>query len=252
LAGKQIKLDGKVLDCPDEYGDWGVHHFEGWWDSPDAKTKQVERPVGADGDLDTPVDYAARYPSLTGIFIANSEALMFEGMNRFSSLLQQPGVLEVNGYGRDQWANVRRTSQLIITPQTDRVCLWQAKLKAVDPRKFGRSRTFAVAVGAPVNAFHRGTYPASPSFIIRGDMPGGYTITVDGWDYRVTKALQTGKPHRLDYNDGDLYVNGTLTQNSLGNTNLRTIPPGPGVGVGLYPVTTGTGSADMTVWDTYI
>jgi hypothetical protein len=252
LAGKRITLDGQVLEGFDEYGEWGVHTFEGWWDSPEPKERQVERPVGSDGDMDTPVDYKARYPTLTGIFIADSEAKMFEGMNRFSALLQQPSTLEVVGYGRTQWATVKRASGLVITPRTDRVCIWQARVKADDPRKYGASRTFAVATGSPVTAFHRGTYPASPSFIIRGSMPGGYTITVDGWNYTVTKPLVTGFPHRIDYNDGDLYVNGTLTQNSLGNTNLRTIPPGPGVGVGLYPVSTGSGSADMTVWDTYI
>lgn len=252
MAGKRITLDGQVLEGTDQYGEWGVHTFEGWWDSPDVKTRQVERPVGTDGDLDTPVDYQARYPTLTGIFIADSEAKMFEGMNRFSSLLQKPGRLEVAGYGRNQWATVKRTSGLIITPQTDRVCLWQARVKAPDSRKYGGSWTFVVATGAPINAFHRGTYPATPSFIIRGDIPLGYTITVNGWNYTVTKALQTGKPHRIDYNDGDLYVDGVLTQNSLGNTNVEAIPPGPGVGVGLYATGAGSGSADMTVFDTYI
>jgi hypothetical protein len=251
LAAKQIILDGKVLEGTDQYGEWGVHTFEGWWDSPDVKTEQIARPK-ADGDFNLPVYYQARYPTLTGIFIADSEAKMFDGMNRFSALLRQPGRLQVVGYGPTQWADVQRASKNPITPQTDRVCLWQVRVKAPDPRKFGDSKTIAVATGAPVTAFHRGNYPATPSFIIRGDIPLGYTITVDGWNYTVTKALQTGRPHRLDYNNGRLYVDGILTQNSLGNTNIATIPPGKTIGVGLYATGAGSGSADMTIVDTYI
>jgi hypothetical protein len=91
-----------------------------------------------------------------------------------------------------------------------------------------------------------------PSFIVRGDMPGGWTLTVNGWNYTVTKPLVSGAPHRVDYNNGRLFVNGTLSQGNLGNTNTTPIPPGQSVGVGLYPNSTGTGSADMTITDTYI
>jgi hypothetical protein len=252
LAAKQIILDGKVLEGTDQYGEWGVQSLEGWWDSPDQKSEQTDRPQGIDGEFTLPVDYKARYVTPMGIFIADSEEKMFMGMNRFSAMLRQPGRLQVVGYGPDQWADVQRSSGLTITPETDRICRWQVRVKAPDPRKFGNSVTMAVATGSPVTAFHRGNYNAMPKFIVRGDMPGGWTLTVNGWNYTVTKPLVTGQPHRVDYNNGRLYVNGVLSQGNLGNTNTTPIPPGQSVGVGLYPVTTGSGSADMTIVDTYI
>jgi len=77
----------------------------------------------------------------------------------------------------------------------------------------------------------------------------GQTAT---FSHMHANPLVTGQPHRVDYNNGRLYVNGVLSQGNLGNTNTTPIPPGQSVGVGLYPVTTGSGSADMTIVDTYI
>lgn len=246
---KQILLDGKVLEGTDMYGEWGVHTFEGWWDSPDAKAEQTPRP-GADGDFVLPVYYQARYPTLTGIFIAESESKMFDGMNRFSALLRNPGRLQVVGYGPTQWANVRRTSALVITPRSDRVCLWQAKVKAPDSRKYGNTRDFVLSGNGDVSVFHRGTYDAHATVVIRGVAPGGYTLWGPGGkNYTVTRPLVDGVPHRVEFNDGLLRVDGVLLPNA-GQSDVWAIPPGPATTFGFS--TSGTAAVTITVTDTFI
>lgn len=248
---KQILLDGKVLEGTDMYGEWGVHTFEGWWDSPDVKTEQIERP-GADGDFDSPVYYQARYPTLTGIFIANSEALMFEGMNRFSGLLRQRGRLQVVGYGVPQWADVKRASGLVITPQTDRVCLWQARVKAPDSRKYGKSQDF-VRTNGVVSVFHRGNYDAKPTVVVRGSAPGGYRLNGPGGkQYKVTRALVTGIPHRIEFNDGRLRVDGNLVSTGVDSADVWPVPPGQNVDFDINVNSGGTAEATITITDTYI
>ncbi|MGY2747203.1 hypothetical protein [Arthrobacter sp. UYCu723] len=252
MAAKRITLDGKVLDNPDQYGDWGVATIEGWWHTPDGKGQNEERPQ-QDGDFDLPVYYGARYITLSGSFTADSEAQMFQGMIRFAGLLRSPGRLVVTGYGPDMWADVKRSSgsAMVIDPVTDRHCKWQAKIKSSDSRKFGTTATFTMPAGATVSVFHRGNYPATPRITVTGSMPG-YTLTVNGASYAVSVPLVSGTPHVIDYNDGRLRVNGLVVQNSIGNTNLSTIPPGLSVAAGLFATSGGTGTATMALPDTYI
>jgi len=247
---EQIIWAGRTIHGSDQFGEWVNTDSTGWDDSPEVKGDTEDVP-NADGELDLPVYNGARLITFGGFLHAKSHHQRHEAQHWFNGAMS--GVLQVMGHGPTLWAPAKRNGATRFEALTDTLAQYQVKLKCVDPRKFGDSVTYSVAVGAPITVGHRGNYAAMPKFIIRGDMPGGYTITVNDWNYTVTKALQTGKPHRLDYDDGLLYVNGTLTDNSFGNTNTTFIPSGPdGVGVGLYPVTTGSGSADMTVIDTYI
>jgi len=223
--------------------------LDGFWDSPEIKGDTEDRPY-QDGEFDLPVYNQARLVTATGNFHAASHQQLHEAMNFFTGPMS--GRLTVAGHGSIQWADAKRNGGVKFTPVTDVLAQWQVRLKCPDPRKFGESKTVAVATGAPISVFHRGNYNATPSFVVKGSMPGGYTITVNGWNYAVTLPLVSGKPHTVDYNNGRLYVNGVLAQNSLGNTNTTPIPPGISVGVGLYPMTTGSGTADMTITDTYI
>jgi hypothetical protein len=245
-----ITWAGRTLSGSDRFGEWAVTgELEGWWDSPEIKGETQDRPY-QDGEFDLPVYNQARIITINGNLRAKSHQQLHEAGDFLTGPIS--GRLTVTGHGSARWADAKRNSGVKFTPVTDVFAQWQVRLKCVDPRKFGESKTIAVATGSPVSAFHRGNYNAMPSFIIRGDMPGGYTITVNGWNYTVTSALVTGAPHRIDYNNGRLYRNGVLSQGNLGNTNTTPIPPGQSVAVGLYPVTTGSGSADMTITDTYI
>ena len=245
-----ITWAGRTLSGSDRFGEWAVTgELEGWWDSPEVKGDTAERPY-QDGEFDLPVYNQARIITVNGNLRTKGHNQLHEAGNFLTASMS--GRLTVAGHGAVQWADAKRNSGVKFTPVTDTFAQWQVRLKCVDPRKFGESKTVAVATGSPVSVFHRGNYNATPSFVVKGSMPGGYTITVNGWNYAVTLPLVSGKPHTVDYNNGRLYVNGVLAQNSLGNTNTTPIPPGISVGVGLYPMTTGSGTADMTITDTYI
>lgn len=247
---KSIVLNGQILHGTDRTGTYRTTQLEGFFDSAPPKLQDTAR-AWQDGDYDLPVRYGARPVTIGGRVVCPSVGQAVLVRDRLAGLVQGKVRLQVMDQGKTTWADVKLTDPATVK-RTGRVVRFQYHLRAPDPRRYGDTRTLAVATGSPISVSHGGTYNATPSFIIRGSMPGGYTITVDGWNYTVTRPLVTGQPHRVDYNNGRLYVNGTLTQGNLGNTNRAPIPPGQLVGVGLYPVTTGSGSADMTIIDTYI
>jgi hypothetical protein len=245
-----VTLNGQALHGVDSFGHFLTTQLEGYFDSAPPKLQDTAR-EWQDGDYDLPVRYGSRPVTIGGRVICASESAAVQARNRLAGLVQGKVRLQVMDQGEATWADVKLTEPASVK-RTGRMVRFQYHLKAPDARRYGNTQVLAVATGSPIGVSHRGTYNATPSFIVRGDMPGGWTLTVDGWDYTVTRALVTGAPHRVDYNNGRLYVNGTLTQGNLGNTNRAPIPPGVTVGVGLYPVSTGSGSADMTITDTFI
>lgn len=227
--------------------------FGGWDDGVGVRLENVARP-GAHGAHDLPSYMEPRTVALAGAVLADSSSGLRDLRNRLMGVLAGgvTGRVQVERGGVVEWADCKLASQPRFTEfGGSNAASFQLQLWCPDPRKYGNSKTFVLDAGATVQVHHRGNYGAMPKFIIRGDAPS-YTLTINGWNYAVSKALQTGKPHRIDYANGKLYVNGTLTQNSLGNTNVTTIPPGASVGCGLFLTAGGTGSADMTVTDTYI
>jgi len=250
-VSKSVFLNGQVLHGSDRFGHWLVTQLEGWGESPPVRVEDTAR-TNQDGDHDLPVRYGARLVTIGGRVICPSESAAQQARTRLTGLVAGKVRAQVTALGETTWADVKLADR-VDAKRSGRLVRFQYQLRAPDPRRFGNSQTVAVATGSPVAVSHRGNYNAMPKFIVRGDMPGGYTITVDGWNYTVTSALVTGQPHRIDYDNGRLYRNGVLTQGSVGIvTTTQPIPPGKSVAVGLYPFTTGSGSADMTIIDTYI
>jgi hypothetical protein len=245
-----VVLAGQILHGNDRLGHWKVTQLEGWGESPPVRVEDTPR-TNYDGDHDMPVRYAARLVTIGGRVICPSEAAAQQTRNRLTGLVRATVRAQVTDLGETTWADVKLADK-VDAKRVGRLVRFQYQLRAPNPRRFGNAKTLAVATGAPISVFHRGNYDAMPSFIVRGDMPGGYTITLNGWNYTVTKPIVTGAPHRIDYNNGRLYINGVLNQGNLGNVNTTPIPPGQSVAVGLYPVSTGSGSADITITDTYI
>lgn len=252
MSEQRITWAGRTLHGADRFGQWTTLSTVGWDETPETKGDEEER-ANADGALDLPVRFGARLITHTGHLHTLSHDLMHDAMHHFNGAMT--GRHQVEGHGPTLWANARRKGSPRFDIVTDTFVQWQVQLRAVDPRKYGHARTFTAAVNAPTQVFHRGNYPAIPDdVIVRGDMPGGYTIGLDGWGYQVSVPLVNAQPHRIDYRTGILYVNGVITQNSVGNTNLTTVRPGIeiGVGLGLFPLAGGTGSMEMTIPDTYI
>jgi hypothetical protein len=232
----------------------GPDGFDGWDDGVEVRVNDSARPQ-AHFSYDLPVFAGSRIVNITGYALAQSVAELDQLSDRLTGLLAygQSGRISVTKNGRTLWADCRLAAQTKFTerhgqPTGD----YQVQLWCADGRKFGESTDFVVSNGSPGSVYHRGNFPATPKIVVRGDFPGGYTVTVDGWNYAVSKAAVTGHPHRIEYSNGRLYVDGALTQNSVGNTNVTNIPPGKAVGFGLYPTAGGSGTATMTLLDTYI
>jgi hypothetical protein len=251
LVAELIMLDGQILNGSDRLGDWKTSSLEGWWDSPDAKGEDVER-AGADGDFDLEVFYTARYITITGRLFSPGHTQLHDAMNRFAGLVQKQARLQVSGHGPAQWADVKRASGLSMVPVTDTFAQWQLRLKAPDARKFGDANTFTATVGASVVASHWGNYPAKPRFEVTGSMPGGYVLTVGGQQFMVMRALASGTPHTINYDDSRLRIGGVVIHGGLGATATPGILPGSAATVSIAPLTTGTATATLTLLDTYI
>jgi hypothetical protein len=232
----------------------GPDGLDGWDDGVEMRVEDRPRPQ-AHFSYDLPVFAGSRIINLSGYVLAQSVAELDQLGSRLTGLLAggQKGRITVTKEAGTKWADCRLAAQTKFTerhgqPTGD----FQIQLWCADGRRYGNSNDFVVASGTPGTVYHRGNFPATPRIIVRGDIANGYTVTVDGWNFAVSKPLQTGKPHRIEYSTGRLYVDGILTQNSTGNTNLATIPPGTSVGFGLYPTSGGSGTATMTLLDTYI
>jgi hypothetical protein len=246
LVAELIMLDGQILNGSDHLGDWKTSSFDGWWDSPDAKSQDVERDQ-ADGDHDLDVFYQSRYVTIPGRLAASSHETLHLGMNRFTGLVQKRARLQVSGHGPTVWADVKRASGISIVPVTDKFAQWQLRLKAPDSRKFGDFESFAIAAGTPVGVHHRGNYDASPLFRVHGPTVA-YTITgPDGEEYTVTGGLGGGNEHVIDFNDGLLRVNGVITAAVVPKAELWKVPAGQKV-----TATLSAGNAHIELLDTYI
>lgn len=110
---------------------------------------------------------------------------------------------------------------------------YQLTLFAPDPRRLGEEEHRPLAVSSAV-LVNRGNYEASPRFRVRGDRPGGYTITDGARQFTVLRPLQPGIPHDVDMVDGSLRIGGSRVIRGVGRADLITIPanlpgqPSPG------------------------
>jgi hypothetical protein len=224
--------------------------MEDWWGSPDVKGEVVDRP-DADGELDLPTYNQARLLTLSGSLHTDGHEQMHEAQAFFAGPMI--GRFTVAGHGPTLWADGKRNSGAKFLPVTDRFAQWQVRLKFVDPRKFGDTRTWAASVGANAgNIFHRGNYNATPRFVVAGSMPGGYQLTIRGQVFTVTQPLVTGQPHSIDYGDGRLRIGGGIVHGGLGYGFTPMVLPGVATALSIVPNTTGTATATLTLLDTYI
>lgn len=250
MATESIILDGQMLSGTDRFGEWTTSSLDGWWSSPEPKGHTEER-ENADGDYDLPVHYAARYVTIGGSVRTKGHAQQHQAMNRFTGLLRSRSRLQVSGHGPTQWADVVRASSLKIEPLTDTYAQWQVRVKAPDSRKFGDANVYILSPGQTLPLFHYGNADASPIFDITGDMPAGYTLRGPGSKTFVSPtAVSAERPHYLDMSEGLLKVRGYYWTGQTGNADLWAVPPGQQVNTGF--TATGTGTAKVTVYDTYI
>jgi len=240
---------GRTLSGVDRFGKWVCTSLDGWWDSPEVKGETSDRP-NSDGEFDLPVYNEARLVTATGHLHAGSHAQLHEAMNFFTGAMA--GRFQASGHGSVQWADAKRNSGVKFTPVTDVFAQWQVRLKCVNPRKFGNSQDF-VRTNGTVSVFHRGNFNALPTVVVRGSAANGYRLNgPGGLQYKVTRALVSGIPHRIEFTDGRLRVNGTVVATGADSADVWPVPPGQSVDFDINVLSGGTAEATITVTDTYI
>ena len=232
----------------------GPDGFDGWDDGVEMRVTDMPRPQ-AHFSYDLPVFAGSRIVNLTGYVLATSVAELEQLSDRVTGLLAggQKGRIVVTKNGRTRWADCRLATQTKFTerhgqPTGD----FQIQLWCADGRKYGESRDF-VRTNGTVSVFHRGNFNAHPTVVVRGSAANGYRLNGPGGkQYKVSRPLVTGLPHRIEFNDGRLRVNGTLVSTGTDSADIWPVPPGQAVDFDINVINGGTAEATITILDTYI
>ena len=245
-------IGGMQLNDPQyRYGRLEVDDIDGWWNPPSRKNQDLAR-TNSDGDYGSENHFESRYVSITGAFIAKGDSERWKGANALAALLSTgPKLMTISIDDDVQTAMVKAVDQPELTWLAPRLAEYTIQVKAEDPYKYGERRYTSVASGAAGTVFHRGTVDAWPNVSISGNMPDGYTVTIGGQSVSVPMGIPSGVTHTIDYRRRRLYINGELFMGAFGAQNFRSIPPGLRTNVSLS-ATTGSGTAGVTVHDTYI
>jgi len=248
LVAEQITWAGRTLSGADRFGQWSCEVPDAWWDSPDTKGEEVDRP-NTDGEYDLPIYNQARLPRLQGMLHAANHATLHEAGIFLTGAMR--GRLQVSGHGPIQWADAKRNGVIRFTPITDTLAQWQVPLKCPDPRKYGQAKTFPLVKAEYVDLNHRGNYNASATVSVTGNAPGGYTLREPGGVYyEVTGSLSPGETHTIDFRTGIFRINGYIVAGETGVSDIWFIEPG--VVKPMKITSSGTVNATATVVDTYI
>ena len=228
--------------------------FSGWDDGVDMRLEKTARPY-AHGSFNLPVFQDSRTVSVSGNVFADSSRELLHLGNRLTGLLAGGGIgrVQVERFGDVQWADGRLAAKTMFTERGGQnSASFQIQLWCPDPRKFGNSADF-VRTNGTVSVFHRGNYNALPTVVVRGSAANGYRLNgPGGLQYKVTRALVTGIPHRIEFTDGRLRVNGTVVATGADSADVWPVPPGQSVDFDINVLSGGTAEATITITDTYI
>lgn len=253
MADELVSLDGFALTGPTREGMWKrLDEFEGWFDSPEPRRDSVSR-VNGDGIIRSNVYFESRLLTFKGRVTSRNHDYLHEAANRIAAL---PGrgnkKLVVDGHGPTQWAMVDPRGKVTVAFPMDSRMEFQIPLEAVDSFKYGDSRSFNGSIGTAFDVFHRGTVPAWPIITVTGSLPGGYELTLGGQLVQVTKGLASGSTHTIDMRTGILRENGSRVYGSIGIAEYFTVDPGLPQSFYSVASTTGSGTATVRFYDTYI
>jgi len=250
--GELVALDGFPLSGNTRDGIWKINSLAGWNQRPSVRRNNQSRARG-DGSYKTAVYYDNRLITINGRLFAKSHENLHQAEGILNSLGQRGDAqLLVGGHGPTQWATVDPRDSPELTIVTDKFLQFQIPLEAIDPFKYGEWRKFAASVGSDVAVFHRGNADAIPYVVVSGSMPGGYTLSHAGSSVVVTEPLVSGSPHTVDYRKRRLYKGGAPVRGGLSTASYARVAPGQRDTFSVTPNTTGTATATMTLYDTYI
>lgn len=205
-----------------------VKTFDGVDSGGETTFDSVYRGVGV---LDLPNRrQAPRLITVVGFIYERSEWAMQKRIDQLSALLSEDDstatlVWEMRGETRQAvvrrhaWAPPRRRAGEASFSD------YSLTFRASDQRIFGPLETSPW--GAAVTVVHRGGYPAPVVVEVRGDSPGGYTITGPRARIaRVTLPIVPGQSHTYDADTGVLRVGGAPQTQGVVRSDQIEIPYG--------------------------
>jgi hypothetical protein len=122
------------------------------------------------------------------------------------------------------------------------------QLKFADPFLYGDTRDFIPGR----DAYHSGNVDAWPVQVVVGGAPSGYTILgPNNRQFIVTTALNEGHPHRIDFADGRLTIDGIRSSGGVDRMEVWPVPAGADVAQSLV-VPAGYANLTTFVTDTAV
>jgi hypothetical protein len=229
--------------------------FSGWDDGVDMRVEDTARPQ-RHGSLDLPVYQGSRTVSLSGQSYADVNAKLRWNRNRLTGLLAGGGSgrIQVDRDGDVQWADCKLAARTKFTERGGRnIADYQVQVWCPDGRKYGRAWEFVATVGNnAAGVRHYGNFEATPKFVVTGNDPVGYTLTIKGQPFNVVYPLTPGQPHTIDYDDGDLLINGVIIPGAIGYGFTPKVTPGAPTALAIETAGGGTATATLTLFDTFI
>lgn len=194
--------------------------------------------------------------TITGWGFAQSAADLQSMADQLTGLLAEGGedrLTVTSPAGDVKYATVRLSGQPTaqITSPYRHTLDYQIQFWAVDPRKYGETRTFSGA--ASVVPWHRGNFAAVPEVTVRGSFSGGYRLIYGQSEFIVSAPLASGRTHRVDMRTGWLFENDVLKPGAVTRAELFTVPKGMQTQpLSVEPRSTGSGTVSVKLRDTYV
>ncbi|UTM47048.1 phage distal tail protein [Glutamicibacter mysorens] len=253
MANELVTLDGYPLTGATRDGVWKrLGEIEGWWDSPPPRRQRADRTNG-DGSFSTPIEYGNRLITYEGRVISKNHDYLHQAAGILTSLGHRGNTkFLVQGHGPTQWAMVDPRGPVKTSFETDSYLNFQIPLEAIDPFKYGESYAVPGNTTDPASLFHRGTVPAWPVVTVSASSSSGYTLTLNGRQVVVTRAIASTAPHEIDFKTGILRVDGAVVRGGLSTANFSPINPGMPQNMSISTGTGSYGSITVRYSDTYI
>lgn len=246
----RVLVESVAFDSEARYGftldrdTWDVE------DGPVARSRAVERPGGGAFDLAPEMD-ATSFTLGSKCFARSPEELfqygrLLRGLGADGSRLR----VVVSNHGEQQWTWARRRGGRF-RPTPFGWAFYQLVLDQPDYRWFGEARSFT-SPRSDVEAFHYGNHSATPAFRVTGPMNGGYRIVSESTTFEVLSTLPAGAVDEVDFETGLVHRDGVQLKSAQGLRQRFVVPGGGNVSWRVEPVTSGSGTAVLTLPDTYV
>lgn len=250
--GELVTLDGFPLSGVTRDGIWKINSLPGWNQRPPVKRNRESRTSG-DGSFKTPVFYENRLITINGRLFTKNHDYLHQAEDMLNALGHRGGVkLLVEGHGPTQWATVDPRDSPDLTAVTGNFLQFQIPLEAIDPFKYGESYAVTGNTTDAASLFHRGTVSAWPVVTASASSSSGYTLTLNGRQVVVTRAIASSSPHEIDFRTGILRVGGSVVTGGLSTANFSPINPGMPQNMSISTGSGSYGSITVRYSDTYI